>query len=67
MERNNAFDWSQHLTEDELMSRYLRVGGDAICTICFRPYWKHPMEMRMLDWEDRPYLHRLCHGILGKL
>ena len=48
---------------------FTRAGGGTRCRRCGRKYVKHPMayEPKWLDWDGRPYLHRLCGGRLVKL
>lgn len=60
-------DWERDLTDREISLRMHRVSGECICDICGHEYWKHPMETRILGFEDLPFLHRMCNGWFGKL
>lgn len=48
---------------------WVRANGDCLCRWCHQPYWKHPhaKEKEHLDWEGRPFMHKLCDGLLVKL
>lgn len=41
--------------------------NECICERCGLPYWEHPHSPNYLDFDDVPYLHRLCGGQLVKL
>ena len=57
----------RELSDREIDLRMMRVNGDIKCEICGKPYYLHDMEMRVIGWQDKPFLHWLCNGILGKL
>ncbi len=62
------FDWSQDLSEADLDARFVRASGDVVCAICGRPYWRHPLEPRLLSGLDnQPWLHQICDGSLAHL
>lgn len=63
----SEYDWEAPHTDEELLARVVRTPGDMVCPICGKPYRKHPKETRLLDWEGRPWLERICTGILAKL
>lgn len=66
-ERVEDPQWTGELTEQEALKRTHRVSGDCTCGVCGKPFWKHPMETRILSYDGYPFLHRLCNGWLGKL
>lgn len=43
-----------------------RASGECVCTLCNRPYRKHPFSEHR-SYDDQPFLHRLCNGRLVKL
>jgi len=51
------------------VEEFIRASGDCICEICGKKYYDHPLEKNKeyLDYEDRPFLRRLCDGTLVKL
>lgn len=67
LEDGTVDDWERDLTEDEYLKRTRRAGGDCECDVCGRKYYDHPMEVRILGYDDQPFLHRICDGWLVKL
>jgi hypothetical protein len=56
--------------EDEI--DWFRAGGDCICKICGKDYYRHPFYRLTVGGWDLPYnqgfwLHVLCNGDLVKL
>ena len=45
---------------------YRRADGRVLCTVCGQQYRKHPHSEHR-DWNDEPWLNRLCDGELVKL
>ena len=45
---------------------WMRAGGDAICRLCNREYYVHPMDTAHLGYDGQPWLHKLCNGRLVK-
>ena len=60
-------DWERELSEEEYLRRTFRVSGECVCEVCGNLYYDHPMETRILGYDDAPFLNRLCDGRLGKL
>jgi len=48
-------------------STYYRTSGDCLCKICNKEYWRHPMDMFDLGYDNTPFLHVLCDGTRVKL
>ena len=46
---------------------FTRAGGGAICGHCSLPLRDHPMSSHYLSHDDKPWLRRLCSGLLVKL
>jgi len=46
---------------------FIRAAGDCVCSCCRRPYREHPMWHGSKSWQDEPWLHELCNGLLVKL
>jgi len=56
------------ISEDEVAKRMRRVNGEQVCEICNKQYWQHPYITDSVDaFENRPYLHLLCNGVIAKL
>ena len=55
--------------KEPLLNRldFCRASGNCICSICKKEYYTHPYANEIKDWEDRPFLHKLCDGRLVKL
>ena len=66
-DRAILIDYDKELSEHDAAFVMIRVSGDVVCGHCDKIYYKHPPETRILDQEDRPYLIRMCCGMLGKL
>jgi len=45
---------------------FRRAGGGCVCVTCGREYRSHPHSEHR-DWNDDPFLNRLCNGDLVKL
>lgn len=45
---------------------FRRAGGDVVCETCGKEYRRHPFTAHR-DWNDAPFLHKLCDGSLVKL
>jgi hypothetical protein len=46
---------------------YSRAGGDALCEICGRTLFDHPMDLIHVGYNRVPFLHVRCDGSLVKL
>jgi len=46
---------------------FVRAGGGVICGCCGLQYRDHPSSPHYLAYDDKPFLRRLCSGILVKL
>lgn len=48
---------------------FYRASGEAICGTCLKKYREHPhaTEANCLDGEGRPFLRKICSGVLVKL
>ena len=44
-----------------------RASGDMICGVCQKTYYRHKMELALLDPKGEPFVNRLCNGDLVKL
>lgn len=55
------------LNADELCIRMRRASQDCICESCGKRYGDHPLAEEALDFDDRPFLHMLCDGMIVKL
>ena len=51
---------------DDEMYRMVRASGNCICEVCGKTYYKHPFTDHR-DWNDDPYMNRLCDGRIVKL
>jgi hypothetical protein len=51
--------------EDPL--RFVRASCDCVCSECGKSYLSHPEYEKELSWQGKPYLHKLCNGLLVKL
>lgn len=60
-------DGERELGEDEIEKRFHRMNGDVVCEFCEEKAYKHPLDKRILSFDDEPYLHRMCNGTLAKL
>lgn len=45
---------------------FTRASGTLLCPVCGKEYWRHPHEMKWLDWMGAGYLRKLCDGKLVK-
>ena len=45
---------------------FYRASGEMVCPTCGKTYYRHPHDMLYLDWQDNPWLRRLCNGELIK-
>lgn len=54
------------VSEDEIARRMVRTSGDAICEVCNKTHREHPYIDDTL-FQDYPYLHYICNGIIAKL
>lgn len=43
------------------------ASGSCICAVCGHEYREHPLDPRILGYDDRPYLNVLCCGSRVKL
>jgi hypothetical protein len=57
-------DWTTPLEETTVV---LRVDGRAHCELCGQEYRRHPLETRVRDQNEFPFLNRGCDGSLLKL
>lgn len=64
-ERYNPFE--QLAGETTRGPKFRRASGEVVCRVCNKTYYKHPFAMEHLDYQDEPFLHRLCNGDLVKL
>jgi hypothetical protein len=49
---------------------FIRARPDAICDVCTKPFKAHPLATEpdcLDDYERKPFLTRLCDGVLVKL
>lgn len=70
LERQRLVDHAAYgtpVSEEEINERFLRVNGDAICTLCGRTYKQHPTDGEVLKVRPQLILVHLCDGTLGKL
>ena len=44
-----------------------RAGHNCICDQCHVPYYRHPLDWRVIGYGNRPFLHVLCDGHRVKL
>jgi hypothetical protein len=71
------FHWQRHLQVPqnydangapvEPPGEMVRASGDALCELCGRTYYRHPVTYEYVDWDGHPYLHVGCDGTLLKL
>ncbi len=44
-----------------------RVSGECICNICKQKYYDHPLDWRIIGYNNIPFLNILCDGTRVKL
>lgn len=44
-----------------------RASGECTCEVCGREYREHPMDWRIIEYGNRPFLNVLCDGRRVKL
>ena len=67
LKSDEPFDWSSPISYEQSLHMTYRANGDVVCSTCNKPYSAHPFETRILDYNNEPYLNRLCDGTLVKL
>jgi hypothetical protein len=45
---------------------FVRASGDCVCEICGKKYYQHKFTEHR-DWNDDPFLNKLCDGRIVKL
>jgi hypothetical protein len=55
------------LSEDEIIKKCIRAGGDVYCLICNKKYYDHPLVENCLDQDGRTFLNVICDGMIVKL
>ena len=45
---------------------FVRASGDCVCSICNQSYYKHQFTEHR-DWNNEPFLNKLCDGTTVKL
>ncbi len=45
----------------------VRASGAVVCPLCHKEYREHPLDWRMLGYNQRPYLNIVCSGHRVKL
>lgn len=46
---------------------WVRTSGKVICEVCGQDYFHHPMDWRVIGYENRPFLNIICDGGRVKL
>lgn len=46
---------------------FYRASGDMLCVTCGKTYYDHPLDQEIRDYNNEPFLHRICNGDLVKL
>jgi len=50
------------ITTEQMNGDIFRISQDSICPVCGWKALEHPMCGRMLDHNNKPFLHVLCGG-----
>lgn len=54
--------WESRPLDPDAVLYARRVGTWTICDVCGMFYRDHPMETRDLDYQNLPWLNRMCDG-----